>query len=210
MTPTLAFLLCMTLVSTVSPPGGDILVPGWRKVRCDITTDLQDFAATTDAWPDTDLVWIAEVGFNFGESTFTRLEGAAPEVPFHHYGATRLLAMPPATAKSFLSEQAGRSKNARGTPTSLPSGILSTPRLGGGYISVPEADATDHMRMWIKVSKGSDNALSTQTIRVEHYDKQGKIVRPDSGQFPILIAATVAIIGAFALYRFRRRACCPP
>lgn len=209
MTASFPILLCMTLTSMLGSVGVDVLIPGHRKVKCDVSVDVTSIQITPTG-EAASIVWLAEVGFGFGESTFHRLNGTQLDIPFHHYGATRLLGVPTHRIDQFLAEKTSATRPTTRETEKLPAGVLATPRLGGGYVTVPEADATRSMKLWLKASRTEGGQLSVTTVRTDYLDEAGRLVEPGSSRFLIMTAIAVSILAALALLRFRRKSCCAP
>ncbi len=188
-------LLLFVLVAAASP---DLVVPGWKKVRADNVISHVAPAPNT-------YVWFAEIGFGFATADIVRLTDFTSPLPFHHYGALRLIGVPTADVAStgpiFDRLRARTSK----PEDPLPEGWVATSRLGGGFVSIPEADATATILRRLRID-GIDGARVSTTLETEvKLDTQGRPIDARKGMFYGAWVALAAVVGLAGLAWMKRR-----
>ena len=188
-------LLLLALLPAVAP---DLVVPGWKKVRADNVITNVDPAENAYAW-------FAEIGYGFATADVVRVDDFTAPLPFHHYGALRLIGVPPTDVASTgpIFERL----RARGAEPKepLPKGWVATGRLGGGFVSIPEADATAKILRRLRID-GIDGDRVSTTLEAEiTLDAQGRPIDARRSMFYGAWVALAALIGLAGLAWMKRR-----
>lgn len=188
-------LLFFVLVAAASP---DLVVPGWKKVRADNVITIVAPARDTYAW-------FAEIGYGFATDDVVRVDDFTSPLPFHHYGALRLIGVPPtevATTGPIFERRRARTSKPN---DALPMGWVATGRLGGGFVPVPEADATAKILRRLRID-AIDGAVAMSTLETEiRLDAEGRPIDPRKSVIYGACIVLAAVVGLAGLAWMKRR-----
>ena len=192
----LAHACWLLMVLPLSTP--DLVVPGWKKVRAD-NVIVADGARGVG-----DVVWFAEPGFGFASQGLVTIADPTAPLPFHHYGAVRLIGVPRAEAASISESLEQSRSNRRFENVDLRPTWVATERLGGGFVSVPASDATHSILRRLRLTRGEGNRVDVHVVEEILLDSDGNPIgrwRTFATLFAVMAAIIVGLLGLRALRR---------